>query len=172
MKLLKSISILLIFLVVFPSTDLVYGAGEDPNTYKVLTNSNKNLSIKNVLNFLEKGDILIKNGEFDKAKESFDKARNLAKQLAGFYKDLNSSYRGLDARIPNEMSEKGKKSLQIWAESNERLAAVYKRKNQPEVAVPLLVEIIRLMSPTSSEGKKAYKELIQMGFVETPYRGS
>ena len=70
------------------------------------------------------------------------------------------------------MSEKGKKSLQIWAESNARLAALYKRKKQPEVAVPLLVEIIRLMSPTSSEGKNAYKELIQMGFVETPYRGS
>ena len=142
------------------------------STYKVLTNSNKKLSIKNVLNFLEKGDILIKNGEFDKAKESFDKARNLAKQLAGFYKDLNGSFKGLDARIPNEMAEKGRKSLQIWAESNARLAAVYKRKKQPEVAVPLLVEIIRLMSPTSSEGKKAYKELIQMGFVETPYRGS
>ena len=172
MKLLKSISILLIFLVFPPSTDFVYGAGEDPNTYKVLTNSNKNLSIKNVLIFLEKGDILIKNGEFDKAKESFDKARNLAKQLAGFYKDLNGSFKGLDARIPNEMAEKGRASLQIWAESNARLAAVYKRKKQPEVAVPLLVEIIRLMSPTSSEGKNAYKELIQMGFVETPYRGS
>ena len=69
------------------------------------------------------------------------------------------------------MSEKGKKSLQIWAESNARLAALYKRKKQPEVAVPLLVEIIRLMSPTTSEGKKAYKDLLQLGFVETPYKG-
>tara|TARA_B100001027_G_scaffold59246_1_gene39978 strand:+ start:52 stop:570 length:519 start_codon:yes stop_codon:yes gene_type:complete len=172
MKLLKSISILLIFFIVIPSTNLLHGADKDPNTYKVLTNKNKNLSIKNVLNFLEKGDIFIKNGEFDKAKKSFDKARNLAKQLAGFYKDLNGSFKGLDARIPNEMAEKGRESLQIWAESNARLAAVYKRKKQPEVAVPLLVEIIRLMSPTSSEGKNAYKELIQMGFVETPYRGS
>ena len=172
MKLLKSISILFIFLLLFPSTNLVYGAGEDPNMYKVLTKTNKNLSIKNVLNFLEKGDILIKNGEFDKAKESFDKARTLARQLAGFYKDLNGSFNGLDARIPNEMADKGKESLQIWAESNSRLAAVYIRKKQPEVAVPLLVEIIRLMSPTSSEGKKAYRELIQLGFVETPYRGS
>ena len=69
------------------------------------------------------------------------------------------------------MAEKGKKSLKIWAESNSRLAAVYKRKNQPEVAVPLLIEIIRLMPPTSSEGKEAYKNLVQLGFVETPYRG-
>ena len=68
------------------------------------------------------------------------------------------------------MAKKGKKSLRIWAESNARLAAVYKSKNQPEVAVPLLVEIIRLMSPTSLEGKEAYKNLIQLGFVETPYK--
>ena len=172
MKFLKSIPILFILLAIFPSTGSIYAAGEDPKTYKVLASSNKKLSITNVINFLEEGDILIKKGEFDKAKDSFDKARNLAKQLAGFYKDLNSSYKGLDARIPNEMAEKGRESLRIWAESNARLAAVYKRKKQPEVAVPLLVEIIRLMSPTSSEGKKAYKELIQIGFVETPYRGS
>ncbi len=172
MKFLKSIPILFILLAIYPSTTLIYAAGEDPKTYRVLANSNKKLSIANVINFIQEGDILVNNGEFDKAKESFDKARNLAKQLAGFYKDLNSSYKGLDARIPNEMADKGRKSLQIWAESNARLAAVYKRKKQPEVAVPLLVEIIRLMTPTSSEGKKAYKELIQIGFVETPFRGS
>ena len=77
----------------------------------------------------------------------------------------------MDARIPDEMSDKGRESINIWAESNARLAALYKRRNQPEVAVPLLVEIIRLMAPTSSEGKEAYKDLLQLGFVETPYRG-
>ena len=77
----------------------------------------------------------------------------------------------MDARIPEEMGNKGRESIKIWAESNARLAAVYKSKKQPEVAVPLLVEIIRLMSPTSSEGKEAYNNLVQLGFVETPYRG-
>ena len=105
------------------------------------------------------------------AKESYDKGRTLSKQLAGFYRDLNGAFKGMDARIPNEMGDKGRESIKIWAESNDRLAALYKRRNQPEVAVPLLVEIIRLMAPTSSEGKKAYKDLIQLGFVETPYRG-
>tara|TARA_Y100000746_G_C15235411_1_gene339210 strand:+ start:74 stop:592 length:519 start_codon:yes stop_codon:yes gene_type:complete len=171
MKFLKSIPILFLFLLVFSSTNLAYADGEDPSKYKVLASSNKKLSITNVLDFITEGDILVKKGEFDKAKESFDKARNLSKQLAGFYGDLNGSFRGLDARIPDEMSEKGKKSLKIWSESNGRLASLYIRKNQPEVAVPLLVEIIRLMSPSSSEGKAAYKELIQLGFVDTPYRG-
>ena len=171
MKFLKLIPILIIYMGIFPAQNFLYADVNDTNNYKVLSSTNKTLSITSVETFLRKGDDLIKNGEFDKAKESFDKARNLAKQLANFYGDLNGSFRGLDARIPKEMIEKGKKSLKIWAESNARLAAEYRRKNQPEVAVPLLVEIIRLMSPTSSEGKEAYKNLIQLGFVETPYRG-
>ena len=171
MKSLKIIPFLIICLGIIPSSNFVYADGEDPSQYKILSSTNKKLSITNVETFLIEGDDLIKSGEFEKAKESFDKARNLAKQLAGFYGDLNGSFKGLDARIPREMAEKGKKSLQIWAESNGRLASVYKSKNQPEVAVPLLVEIIRLMSPTSPEGKEAYKNLVQLGFVETPYRG-
>ena len=170
MKVLKLIPIIFISLGIFSPANTVYANSEDPTNYKVLSSTSKKLSIANVKAFLTEGDTLIKAGEFDKAKESFDNARILAKQLAGFYGDLNGSFRGLDARIPNEMAEKGKKSLQIWAESNARLAAVYKSKKQPEVAVPLLVEIIRLMSPTSSEGKEAYKSLVQLGFVETPYK--
>ena len=131
MKFLKLIPIIFISLGIYSSTNTVYADGADPNDYKVLSRSNKKLSILNVKAFLSEGDMLIKSGEIDKAKESFDKARNLAKQLAGFYGDLNGSFRGLDARIPKEMSEKGKKSLQIWAESNARLASVYKRKKQP-----------------------------------------
>ena len=171
MKLLKLIPIIFISLGVISPANTVYANGNDTNKYKALSSTNKKLSISNVETFLREGDALIKAGEIDKAKESFDKARNLARQLAGFYGDLNGSFKGIDARIPKEMADKGKKSLQIWAESNERLAAVYKRKKQPEVAVPLLVEIIRLMAPTSSEGKEAYKSLVELGFVETPYRG-
>ena len=171
MKFLKSIPILFIFLVISPFTNFVYAEGEDPNNYKALTSTNKNLSNTKIQTFLIEGDKFIENGNFDQAKVSYDKARNLAKKLSGFYSDLNSSFRGLDARIPNELANKGRKSIKIWAESNARLVALYKRKNQPEVAIPLLVEIIRLMAPTSSEGKKAYKDLIQLGFVETPYKG-
>ena len=144
---------------------------KNPNSYKVLSNNNKKLTITNVQAYITEGDTFIEKGNFDEAKRSYDKARDLAKKLASFYRDLNGAFKGFDARIPAETGEKGKESIKIWAESNERLAALYKRMNQPEVAVPLLVEIIRLMSPTSSEAKQAYKDLIQLGFVETPYRG-
>ena len=171
MKFLKMIPIIFIFLGIPPYMNFSYAESKSPNEYKVLSSTNKKLSISNVKDYLNEGDKLVKNGDFEKAKRSYDKARDLSRQLAGFYRDLNSSFKGLDARIPLEMDKKGRKSIKIWAQSNARLASLYKRKKQPEVAVPLLVEIVRLMTPNSPEGKEAYKNLLELGFVDTTYKG-
>ena len=171
MKFLKLIPILFIFFGNFPYKNLVHAEVKNPKDYKVLSNDNKKLSISNVEYYLTQGDKFIKNGDFDKAKDSYLNARKLAKQLASFYSDLNSSFKGVDARIPKEMQIKGKETLQILAESNKRLASLYIKDEKPDVAVPLLVETIRIMSPDSKEGREAYERLIQLGFVETKYKG-
>ena len=171
MKFLRMIHLFFIFLGISPYMIPSYAESKNPNEYKVLSSTNKKLSISDVKDYLDEGDNLVKSGDFEKAKETYDKARNLAKQLAGFYRDLNSSFKGMDARVPLEMEQKGRKSIKIWAKSNARLASLYKRKEQPEVAVPLLVEIIRLMTPNSPEGKEAYENLLQLGFVATTYKG-
>ena len=172
MKSLKIIpSLLFIFFGVFPFDNSVFADLENPKDYKVLSTNKKTLSIANVEYYLKEGDKYIKNGDFEKAKDFFLNARKLAKQLASFYSDLNSSFKGIDARIPNEMQRKGKETLQILAETNGRLASLYLKTEKPEVAVPLLIETIRIMSPNSSEGKEAYERLIQLGFVETKFKG-
>ena len=171
MKFLKLIPILLIFFGNFQYKNLVHAEVKNPKDYKVLSNDNKKLSISNVEYYLTQGDKFIENGDFDKAKDSYLNARKLAKQLASFYSDLNTSFKGVDARIPKEMQIKGKETLQILAESNKRLASLYIKDEKPDVAVPLLVETIRIMSPDSKEGREAYERLIQLGFVETKYKG-
>ena len=171
MKFLKLIPILFIVFGNVPYKNEVHAEIKNPKDYKVLSNESKTLSISNVEYLIKQGDKYIKNGDFDKAKDSYLDSRKLAKQLASFYSDLNSSFKGIDARIPKEMQMKGKQTLQILAESNERLASMYIKTEKPEVAVPLLIETIRVMSPDSQEGKEAYKMLIQLGFVETKYKG-
>ncbi len=171
MKFLKLIPILFVFFGNFSFKDIVHAEINNPKDYKVLSNDSKRLSVLNVEYLIEQGDKHIKNGDFDKAKDTYLDARKLAKQLASFYSDLNSSFKGIDARIPNEMQKKGKQALQTLAESNERLASMYIKSEKPEVAVPLLVETIRIMSPNTKEGKKAYERLIQLGFVDTEYKG-
>tara|TARA_B100001989_G_scaffold105349_1_gene73701 strand:- start:99 stop:614 length:516 start_codon:yes stop_codon:yes gene_type:complete len=171
MKFLKLIPIFFIFFGDIPYKNEVNAEIKNPEEFRVLSNKSKKLSISNVEYFIKQGDKDIKNGDFEKAKDSYLDARKLAKQLASFYSDLNSSFKGVDARIPNEMQRKGKQTLQILAKTNERLASMYIKTEKPEVAVPLLVETIRIMSPNSREGKEAYERLIQLGFVDTKYKG-
>tara|TARA_A100001388_G_C28631032_1_gene432245 strand:- start:264 stop:779 length:516 start_codon:yes stop_codon:yes gene_type:complete len=171
MKSLKLLPILFVFFGIFPHRNLVQAEVKNPKEYKVLSANNNQLSISNVEYYLKQGDEFIEKSDFDKAKESYLDARKLAKQLASFYSDLNSAFKGVDARIPNEMQKKGKATLQILAETNTRLAALYIKNEKPDVAVPLLIENIRIMSPDSSVGRDAYQSLIQLGFVETTYKG-
>jgi len=35
----------------------------------------------------------------------------------------------------------------------------------------VLVEVVRLMTPAKPEGQKAYQSLLELGFVDTPFRG-
>ncbi len=171
MKFLRLIPILFIIFGFYPYKNLVLAGAEKAKDYKVVSTNNQKLSSANVKYFLNQGDEFIKKGDFEKAKDSYLSARTLATQLASFYSDLNKAFIGVNARIPNEMKKKGKETLQTLAESNSRLASLYIRNEKPDVAVPLLIENIRIMSPSSKEGKKAYEILLQLGFVETTFKG-
>ena len=119
---------------------------------------------------IARGDAAASRGDLATARSAYDKARKASKQLLGFYRDLSGAFRGLDARIPREMDSKGREALGLLAESNLRLAALFRRQNQPEVAVPVLVEVVKLMTPSQSQGQKAYQSLVELGFVTTEFR--
>ena len=127
------------------------------------------LTINAVQAALAKGDQAASSGNLTEARKQYDLARDYCRKLLGFYRDLSGSFRGLDARIPREMDQKGREALETLAQANLRLAAVFRRQNQPEVAVPLLVEGVKVMTPATPEGRKAYQSLVEIGFATTPY---
>ena len=69
MKLLKLITILFIFFGNITYKNSVQAEIKNPETYKVLSNKGKSLSISNVEYYITQGDRFIKNGDFDKAKD-------------------------------------------------------------------------------------------------------
>ena len=139
------------------------------SNYKVLASQNS-LNILTVRDLIKKGDESISQDDLKEARKHFDKARNLTRQLLGFYRDVNGSFRGIDARIPREMNTKAREGQLLLAKINLRLASLFRRQKQPEIAVPLLIEVIKVMGPTNTEGQKAYQSLYELGFVETPFR--
>ena len=79
---------------------------------------------------------------------------------------------GIDALIPRELSKKNQKVIQLLAKANIQLATIHRSKGEPELAVPLLVEVVKILSPSNPIGAKAYQQLVELGLVETPYRGA
>ena len=92
--------------------------------------------------------------------------------LLGFYSDLSTSFKGLDARIPREMDSNSRKVLSLLTKANLRLVALFRKTDRTELAVPLLVEVVRISSPSNLDGQKAYQLLFELGFVNTPFSGA
>lgn len=123
-----------------------------------------------VESLLQQGDQAVAQNDPEKALKLYDDARSLAINLAGIYGDLSGSFRGLNAPIRQEMDANGRRAVELQARASLRLAAVYRQLNQPEVAVPLLTEVVRIMTPINPEGIEAYRQLVQLGFATTAYR--
>jgi len=135
---------------------------------KALEGAGSPFNLGAVNNLLSRGDAAAASGNLSEARKLYDQARDACRRLLGFYRDLSGSFRGLDARIPREMDSKGRDALDTMAKANLRLAAVFRRQNQPEVAVPLLVEVVKVMTPANDDGRKAYQQLVELGFATTP----
>ena len=167
-----------VFASFFVSIGLILSPGsvlaenDSSSKYRVLLTENSALNIFTINSFLEKAKVLINTGNLDEAQEKLEKARNYSNLLINYYKDLNSSFTGIDALIPRELTKKNRNVIQLLAKANMQLAIIHRSKDEPELAVPLLVEVVKILTPVNPKGAKAYQQLVELGLVDTPYRGS
>ena len=148
-------------------------ANDDPSSkYRVLSIENSALSISSINSFLDQAEVSIKKGTIDEAVENLKKAKTISSLLINYYTDLNSSFKGIDALIPRELSKKNQNVIQLLAKANMQLATIHQSKGEPELAVPLLVDVVKSTTPTNPIGAKAYQQLFELGFVEIPFRGA
>ena len=96
-------------------------------------------------------------------------ARQLFNQLSNFYQELYGSFNPIDNRIADVQRRQALESAQMRDEATYQLALVHRARNQPDLAVPLLIQIVRSQNPTRDLGQRAYRQLFELGFVDTPY---
>jgi hypothetical protein len=118
---------------------------------------------------IDKGEAAVAANNLNLARRLYRQARQAGKPLSESYRDLGTAFRGLDEGIAAEMDRKYEQASLLLVTANFELARLYRRQNQPEVAVPLLVEVVKIMTPARELGRQAYEELRQLEFVSTPY---
>jgi hypothetical protein len=140
-----------------------------PNALPPATQNNSLLSINSGNRLLKEAEDAVSGQRYDVAAKKLQEARQVFNQLSNFYQDLNSSFSGIDLTVSNSQRSKALQTAQLRDEATFRLALVHRAQNQPELAVPLLVQIIKSQNPTRELGKKAYQQLFELGFVDAPY---
>jgi thioredoxin-like negative regulator of GroEL len=106
---------------------------------------------------------------YDLAATKLQDARQVFNQLSNFYQELTTSFAGIDNRISDSHRRRALQSAQLRDEATYQLAVVYRAKNQPELAVPLLIQLIRSQAPTRDLGNQAYQQLFELGFVDSQF---
>ena len=157
-------------LILSPGT--VFAENDPSSKYKVLSTTNSGLNVTSINSLLNQAKVSINTGDLDDAFKKLKKARTFANLLIGYYKDLHGSFKGIDALIPRELSKKNRNVVQLLAKANMQLALIHRSQNEPELAVPYLVEAVKILSPSNPEGAKAYQQLIELGLVETSFGGA
>ncbi len=153
-------------------TGPVFAESDPSSNYKVLTTNNSGFNERSINSFLDQAEASINAGDLADAAEKLEKARTISNLLITYYRDLHSSFTGIDALIPRELTKKNRNVVQLLAKANMQLAIIHRTKGEPELAVPLLVEVVKILTPANPRGAKAYQQLVELGLVETTYRGA
>lgn len=127
------------------------------------------LSIQGGQQLMSEASSAISAQNYDLAVDKLQQARQVFNQLSNFYQDLAGSFAGIDSRISEVQRQQAAETAQLRDEATYQLALVHRAQNKPELAVPLLVQIVRSQNPTRDLGQKAYQQLLELGFVDTPY---
>ena len=157
-------------LIFFPSSGF---AENDPSSkYRVLSTEKSDLNIDTINSFLDQAEVSINTGNLDDALQKLENARTFSNLLIKYYRDLNAAFRGIDALIPRELTKRNRNVIQLLAKANMQLAIIHRSKGEPELAVPLLVEVVKVLTPVNPRGAKAYQQLVELGLVDTNYGGA
>ncbi|EKQ68244.1 hypothetical protein OsccyDRAFT_2769 [Leptolyngbyaceae cyanobacterium JSC-12] len=127
------------------------------------------LSLQAGQRLMQEANAAVAAQNYSLAVKKLQESRQIFNQLSNFYQDLAGSFSGIENRIADSHRRKALETAQMRDDATYQLALVHRAQNQPELAVPLLIQIIRSQQPTRDLGKKAYQQLFELGFVDSPF---
>ncbi len=141
----------------------------DPNDFRPLSQSESLLSLAGGQRLMNEAIQAINAERYDMAIDKLQQARKIFNQLSNFHLQLANSFSGIDPKVFEAQRNEALKTGQVRDDATYKLALVHRAKNQPELAVPLLIQVIRSQNPTTDLGRKSYQQLYELGFVDVPF---
>lgn len=141
----------------------------DPNNLRPLNQDGSILSLAGGQRLMVEAMNAVNSQNYPLAAKKLQEARQVFNQLSNFYQQLSSSFSGIDNRVFDAQKQKAVQTAEMRDQATYQLALVHRALNQPELAVPLLIQIVRSQNPTRELGKKAYQQLFELGFVDAPF---
>lgn len=127
------------------------------------------LSLQGGQQLMDEASAAVSAQNYTLAANKLQEARQVFNQISNFYQELSSSFSGIDNRIAESNRNQALEAAQMRDRATYQLALVHRAQNQPDLAIPLLVQIIRSQQPTRELGQRAYQQLFELGFVESAY---
>jgi tetratricopeptide (TPR) repeat protein len=155
-----------------PNSDPDDSTEESTTDLRPLAQSDSVLSFEGAQRLMTESSAAINAGNYAQATEKLQQARRIFNQLSNYYLKLATIFAGIDPKIVESQRANALKTGQMRDEATYQLALVHRAQNQPELAVPLLIQVIESQNPSSELGKKSYQQLYELGFVDSPLGGS
>jgi hypothetical protein len=144
----------------------------DENTIEQVNQAGTLISLEGGQKLMAEAKTAINAENYNLAETKLKQARRIFNQLSNFYLQLADSFSGIENRIAESQRSQALETAALRDEATYQLALVHRAQNQAELAIPLLIQIIRSQNPTTELGRKSYQQLYEIGFVETPYQSS
>ena len=152
-----------------PQSSDINGENTDPNDLRPLNQSESLLSLAGGQRLMNEATQAINAEKYDVAIDKLQQARKIFNQLSNFHLQLANSFSGIDPKVFESERNQALETGQVRDDATYKLALVHRAKNQPELAVPLLIQIIRSQNPTTELGRKSYQQLYELGFANVPF---
>ncbi len=141
----------------------------NPQQFRALEQASNALSVLRAEQLAAEAEAAIQAQNYDQAIELLQQVFNAYNQRSNYHQDLSRAFAGIQNRISEEQRELARVAAQARDEAAYDLAVVYRAAGRPEEAVAWLIQVINSQTPTRELGTQAYQQLLEIGFVSTPF---
>ena len=141
----------------------------NPQQFRALEQPSNALSVLRAEQLAAEADAAIQAQNYDQAIELLQQVFNAYNQRSNYHQDLSRAFAGIQNRISEEQRELARVAAQARDQAAYDLAVVYRAAGRPEEAVGWLIQVIKSQTPTRELGTQAYQQLLEIGFVSTPF---